>query len=262
MTPRNDTRAAELLSVMYEEGTLLQRVWVAGTLELDGPGPTKVHLHDTAFPPFDELRALMSDSHALGRSVAVHCVTEAELVFALAAFREAGTQPGDRIEHASVTPPALLEQLAELSLTVVTQPNFVAERGDAYLTDMPACEHEWLYRCQSFLQLGIPLAGGTDAPFGNADPWAAIRAATQRQTQSGQPLGVGEALTPEEALALFLGTPEAPAQPRSIETGAIADLCLLDRPWCEARASLSRDHVRATLRDGELIFDRVDQPPG
>jgi predicted amidohydrolase YtcJ len=193
--------------------------------------------------------------------VAVHCVTEAELVFALAAFREAGTRPGDRIEHASVTPPALLGQLAELRLTVVTQPNFVAERGDAYLAELPTCEHDWLYRCRSFLQHDIPLAGGTDAPFGNADPWAAMHAATHRQTQSGQPLGSGEALAPEQALALFLGHPETPAQPRKITTGAVADLCLLDRTWSEARGSLSSDHVRATLGDGELIFDRVDEPP-
>ena len=89
-----------------------------------------------------------------------------------------------------------------------------------------------------------------------------MRAAIHRQTQSGQPLGAAEALTPEEALALFLGHPEAPAEPRTIQTGAIADLCLLDRTWREARASLSCDHVRATLRGGELIFDRVDQSPG
>jgi predicted amidohydrolase YtcJ len=262
MTPQNDTRTVELMAAMHADNTLLQRVWVAGTLKRTGPGPTKVHLHDSAFPPLDDLRQLVSDSHVLGRSVAVHCVTEAELVFALAAFREAGTGPGDRIEHASVTPPALLEQLVELGLTVVTQPNFITERGDAYLADVPPAEHEWLYRCRSFLEQGIPLAGGTDAPFGNADPWAAMRAAIVRQTNSGRPLGSGEALNPEQALALFLGGPEAPAQPRVIKTGAIADLCLLDGPWREVRRSLSCDHVRATLRDGELIFDRVDQSPG
>ena len=262
MTPGNDSDAASLLAQMHRDKTVLQRVWVAGTLELDGPGPTKVHLHETAFPPLDELQTLMSDSHDLGRSVAVHCVTEAELVFALAAFREAGARPGDRIEHASVTPPALLEQLAELRLTVVTQPNFIAERGDAYLAELPACEHDWLYRCRSFLQHDIPLAGGTDAPFGHADPWAAMHAATHRQTQSGQALGRGEALTAEEALALFLGQPETPAKPRTISTGAVADLCLLDRTWGEARRSLSSDQVRATLRDGELIFDGVDESPG
>jgi predicted amidohydrolase YtcJ len=262
MTPQNDNAAARLLNAMHEDKTLLQRVWVAGTLELEGPGPTKVHLHDSAFPPFDKLHALMSASHARGRSVAVHCVTQAELVFALAAFREAGTQPGDRIEHASVTPPALFEQLVELQLTIVTQPNFVAERGDAYLAEVPVGEHDWLYRCRSFLTHDIPLAAGTDAPFGGADPWAAMRAAIDRQTGSGRTLGPREALTPEQALALFLGHADAPAQPRTIDIGATADLCLLDRRWGEARTSLSRDYVRATLRGGKLIFDRVDESPG
>ena len=50
----------------------------------------------------------------------------------------AGTRPGDRIEHAAVVPTDCLADLADLGVTVATQPNFVAERGDQYLADVPA----------------------------------------------------------------------------------------------------------------------------
>jgi predicted amidohydrolase YtcJ len=269
MTHTNTNDALRLFGALTRDGTVRQRVRLAGTLELDRSleserlrvGATKVHLHETSLPSFDHLCSLIGASHAVPRAVAIHCVTETELVFAVEAFRTAGPRAGDRIEHASVTAAPLLESLRELGLLVVTQPNFVAERGDAYLADLSVDIHADLYRCRSFLDHGIPLAGGTDAPFGGADPWRAMSAAVSRRTASGASLGPDERLTPEQALALFTGSLESPARPRRLAIGDDADLCLLDRPWSQARAQLSSDCVRATLVAGESIFDRVDQSP-
>ena len=47
------------------------------------------------------------------------------------AFAEAGARAGDRIEHAAVAPPDVVALVAALPLTVVTQPGFIRERGDA-----------------------------------------------------------------------------------------------------------------------------------
>jgi predicted amidohydrolase YtcJ len=263
MTHTNATDVLRLFADLQRNGSLRQRLLVAGTPALDRTfdtellrvGATKVHLHETSLPSFDELCKAIADSHANDRTVAIHCVTETELVFAVEAFRAASPRDGDRIEHASLTPLALLDSLRELGLLVVTQPNFVTERGDVYVKELPAELHGDLYRCASFLAHGIPLAGGTDAPFGDADPWRAMHAAVSRR------LGEDERLTPEQALALFTGSLESPAQRRRIAIGQDADLCLLDRPWAEARKVLSRDCVRATFVAGESIFDRVDQSP-
>ena len=261
LTPRNDDAAAGRFERLRSSGCLLQTIRVGGVLDMTHPatGPTKVHLHESSLPEFACFCGLIGASHARGREVAVHCVTEAELVFALAAFQDAGACPGDRIEHASVAPPALLDQILALGLMVVTQPHFVAERGDAYLRDLPPDERASLYRCRSFLNLGIPLAGGSDAPFGHADPWRAMRAAVTRRTASGQPLGEREGLSPEEALSLFLGPLQEPHRPRRIEVGAAADLCLLDQPWREARTRLDSACVRATVQDGILVHGQVDR---
>ena len=262
LTPHNDDTAAARFEELRSSGSLLQAVRVGGMLQMNHrlTGPTKVHLHDSDLPDFDDLCGLVRASHARRREVAVHCVTEAELVFALAAFREAGAYPGDRIEHASVTPPALLSQLRGLGLLVVTQPHFIAERGDAYRRELPCAEHGWLYRCRGFLDRGIPLAAGSDAPFGHADPWRAMHAAVARRTASGHILGQWERLTPEEALSLFLGTLDEPRQPRRIAVGVAADLCLLDRPWRQARVRLDSACVRATVQNGNIIYDSVDGP--
>ena len=265
MTPGNDRKSLDLFAELKRSAALRQHVLLAGAPELPFPSSaagiktaaSKIHLHESALPEFDSLCATIRQSHDNGRPIAVHCVTEVELVFTLAALEAVGSIDGDRIEHASVTPPALLEQLLDLNLTVVTQPNFIAERGDAYLRDLPDDAHAWLYRGRAFKSQGIPLAGGTDAPFGSADPWIAIQAAVRRETASGLVLGEDEALTPEEAVALFLGDGADPAQPRQIEAGAGADLCLLDQPWRQARDVLSRSMVKATFCAGETIYSRT-----
>ena len=269
MTPTNDPSNADAFSEAQHRGSVTQNVSLAGTAALnDMPptpalrlGPTKVHLHEATLPAPSALVATIAHSHDVNRAVAVHCVTEAELAFALSAFEQAGVTAGDRIEHASSTPPVLLDAIAELALTVVTQPNFVAERGDAYLHDIADAEQPWLYRCKTFLDRGIPLAGGTDFPFGHPDPWRAIHAAVERKTAKGVPFTPQEALTPEQAIALYLGGLEAPTRVRHPAVGATADLCLLDAPWRVVRERLDNTDVRGTWCRGELVYDCVDQPP-
>jgi len=260
-TPSNGAAELAAFARAMARGDLPQRLVVMGRADLPAPDPgvprllrgaLKLRLTEAALPRFDDLVAEIADAHARGRAVAIHCVTRTELVFASAAFAGAGTQPGDRIEHAALAPPDLLPSLAALHLTVVTQPGFVATRGDAYRRDVPAHEHPHLYRCAGFVNAGIPLGGSTDAPFGDSDPWAAMRAAVDRMAPDGAPLGADETLTPERALALFTGPADSPGgAPRRIEPGAPADLCLLDRPWSAARRQLESKHVVATWCDGK-----------
>ncbi len=246
-------------------GELLQRVIVMGDAGLDDAGeadgvtrgPTKIYLRESSLPTFDELCAAIARSHQAGRAIAAHCVTEAEIVFALAALAAAGSRPGDRIEHASVAPPAVLALLATQGVTVVTQPNFVRERGDTYLAGVATRDVPWLYRGRAFVAARIALAAGTDAPLGHPDPWLAMQAAVDRRTLAGHTLGGAEALSPEEALGLFGGDPLAPGGGTArIAPGMPADLCVLDRPWSDARPDLAAVRVMATIRDGRLSWQR------
>jgi predicted amidohydrolase YtcJ len=88
-----------------------------------------------------------------------------------------------------------------------------------------------------------------------------MRAAVSRTTRGGTVMGAEEALTPEAALTLFLADPIELSRERRLEVGAPADLCLLDRPWRDARERLSAADVRTTWIDGSVVHDRVDQAP-
>jgi predicted amidohydrolase YtcJ len=215
--------------------------------------PAKKILHDDRLD-LDALTDWIVDQHLAHRPVAVHCVTAAQLVVTIAALRAAGTDPLDRIEHAAVVPDDNVADLKELGVTVVTQPNFVAERGSQYLKDVPADEQPQLWRVASLIDAGIPVAGSTDAPFGAIDPWAAMRAAVNRTTGTGEVLGADERIAPRQALNLFLGRPDRPAQPRTVEVGQPGDLCVLTLAPADAMAELASDMVAATVIEGEVVY--------
>jgi len=178
----------------------------------------------------------------------VHCVTRVALILTLAAFEEVGVVRGDRIEHGAVVPLDAAATLAHRQITIVTQPNFVAERGDEYLDEVDAHDLPDLWRCASLLDAGISVAAGTDAPFGDPDPWRAIAAAATRRTPSGRALGLDERITARRALEMFLTPLDDPGgHPRQIEIGAPAALCLLTVPLAVALDDPSSANVALTL---------------
>ena len=261
-TPGNDAASAALLAEACERGELLQRVVLMGgeslSSELPAPlarGALKLVLDERALPAPEALSERIARAHVAGRGVAIHCVTRAELVLAAHALETAGALAVDRIEHASVAPPELVAWLAQLGVCVVTQPGFVLERGDHYLREVEPGDRDWLYRCRGFEQAGVPFGAGTDAPYAEPDPWAAMQAAVDRRTALGAQLGAGEGVSPERALALFTTPSGAPGgAPRTLTPGAPADLVLLDRPWHSARERLSRECVTLTIAAGRTLW--------
>jgi predicted amidohydrolase YtcJ len=245
-----DFEVSDIVKLMeaHRRGELRQRVHCLA--------PGKRILHDSDLD-LGELTAWVAERHAVDAPVAVHCVTAAQLVVTLSALREAGTHPQDRIEHAAVVPDDSVADLTDLNVTVVTQPNFVAERGDQYLTDVPAGEHHELWRVASLLTAGVRVALSTDMPFGEGDPWATMRAAVHRTTAAGGVLGADECVSASEALTMFFGTSGQPTDPRSIAKGQPGDLCVLAAPRDEVLKVLDSQMVRATVVAGEVVFERA-----
>jgi predicted amidohydrolase YtcJ len=254
----NSRAELSLVASAQTSGALPQRVLMLGAalpLRRDPmlqTGAHKIVLTETEPPSLDALTAAIREAGA--RGVAVHCTTQESVVLAAVAIQQAGGGP-HRIEHASVAPPEVIDLLRTLPITVVTQPGFIAEHGDRYRREVETTDHPWLYRLRSWIAAGVPLAGSTDAPFGNPDPWAAINAAVTRQTADGAILGEAERLTPEQALRLFLSPLHDPGgPPRQLAIGSTADLCLLSLPWNDARRQLDRHLVRATFVGGRQVY--------
>ncbi len=274
-TPTNDRAQVEHFRAARQDGRIPQRIRLMGDASLAGLADSnisdisvatlaidarKLLLDEPALPPFDDLVAAIEQAHAAQRGCAFHCVTRVELHFALAALEAAGASPRDRVEHASVAPPEAIAQAGRLGICVVTQPNFAFERGDDYRREVAADDLPHLYRLRAWLDAGVPLAAGTDAPYGTPDPWLAMRAAVERRTRSGTPIGRDQRLTPEEALALF--APDRLERGCSggigvVQVGQRADLCLLDAPWSALREDLSSRRIAAVFCGGRLVHHQA-----
>ncbi|GAC1314922.1 MAG: amidohydrolase family protein [Acidimicrobiales bacterium] len=259
--PQRDGAAVTHLAAAVASSAIPQRVEAMGQLDLTLPrharltlGPVKFLLDDDDAADVDGNTRRIRAAHRSGRGVAIHCVTRFQLVASLVAL--AGAGPGDhgaappphrdRIEHGAVIPADLIPECRRLGLTVVTQPGFVAERGDAYARDVDPDDLSSLYRCRSLVEGGVAVLLSTDAPYSEPDPWAAVRAASDRRTPAGAVLGPAERISRRAALDRLTSA----TGPR---VGAPADLCLLGEPLEAALGRSISPPVQATFVAGRRI---------
>lgn len=258
-TPDLDAHALSALARARQTGALPQDLLLLGGPDGLDPSPgiavgaRKILLRDHDLPGLDELTDVIAAAHGGRRAVAVHCVTRESLLLTLLALEAAGPLPGDRVEHAAVVPPEARKLLAALGVRVVTQPSFVALRGDDYLADVEADDVAHLYPYASLLAAGVPVAASSDAPYGDVDPWRTIAAAAVRRTRCGVVLGTDERVPAGTALAGLLSPLDDPGgPPRRVHQGGPADLCLLDEPLEKALREPDAGHVRLVLQGGRV----------
>jgi predicted amidohydrolase YtcJ len=144
------------------------------------------------------------------------------------------------LEHAAIVPDPELVR----GLRVVTQPGFLADRGERYLREVDPDDLVHLYRFASLIDAGAPTVASSDAPYGPADPWATIRAARDRT------IGPAERVPARTTLAGYLT--DADFRPRRVAVGAPADLVLLHTSLDEALDALDALVVRHTWINGHL----------
>lgn len=266
-TPDLSADSLDMLRAAMVAGRIRQRVQLLG-VPLDMPdvaasdsangmltrGPYKIVIADSNLPEPDHLIDVIGRSHSIGRPVAVHCVSVEALVLLLFVFDEVGSIDGDRIEHASVVPADCISRIRELRLRVVTQPGFIADRGDDYLSDVDSRDLPGLYRCASLLDHSVPLALSSDAPYGPLDPWIVIAAAVNRRTPAGALVGSSETIDPAAALDAYLSPADDPGgAPVRLTVGGDADLVVLSAPLSDVLAHPSSRAVRATYIAGVRV---------
>ena len=136
--------------------------------------------------------------------------------------------------------------IAASGLIVATNPAFIHDRGERYRETLGEARGEELYPAASLAAAGIPLLGGSDAPYASADPWLAMRSAVTRRTAGGAVLGPGQRLAPLQALQLYCCGEIAP--------GASADLILCQGTLADVLADFTSERLGLTLIAGRLVF--------
>jgi predicted amidohydrolase YtcJ len=160
-----------------------------------------------------ELERLVRDARAHGITPALHAIGDRANTVVIDAFEKVGVT--GRIEHAQMVRPDDVARMARLGLTASIQPAHAVDDRD--VADVLWCERtDYAYPMRSFLDAGVPVIFGSDAPVAPLDPWHTIRMATNRTADNRPAWHPEEALTFEEALRCSQRSTVAVGQPAEL----------------------------------------------
>lgn len=249
LTPeqRNDPyRAARMGSFKsFSDGSLGSRSAKLYTDYADDPGNTGI----LVISP-EDLAKRMYKAYRHGLQPATHCIGDKALEVTLDAVEyclEQGLKDGMtpeeqakrlpfRIIHAQMATPELIERMKKLPIVLDIQPTFL-------MTDLHWIEERvgkeravLSYPWKTYLDAGLIMAGGSDAPVESFNPWIGIYATVTRQDMDGYPVGgyhPNEKVSVYDAVCMYsknvayangdqdlMGT---------IEAGKFADMVVIDR---------------------------------
>jgi predicted amidohydrolase YtcJ len=200
-----------------------------------------------------DLVRLAVEVAAQGFSLALHAIGDRALSRALRVFEQTPNLVHPRIEHASLVPRSLVPRLRAFRGSVVIQPSF-AVTDDWIPERLGSDRAQGAYAWRTLLAAGVNLAGSSDAPFDELDPWiglgAAVEGAPWRRTFDAE---AAERLSPEEAVSAYtIGGARALGEdgPHGISPGAPADFVVVRAPdLSTAVARRGRDGLE-TWREG------------
>jgi len=175
-----------------------------------------------------------------------------------------------RIEHSQVIALSDFHRFKDLGLIASVQPTHAT--SDMYWAEdrLGPDRIKGAYAWQRFVELGVPLALGSDFPVEKADPLLGFYAAITRQDTKGWPANgwyAGDRLSREQALYGFtLGAAYAAFQEEhlgSIESGKRADFVVLSKDIMSIPATeILNTNILATYIDGQAVYERVKQNEG
>jgi len=226
-------------------------------------GGVKLMLNETT-AQLPELKQQAFSAHEAGFQLAIHCIELSTVEAAIAALEYIGSRSSlagrrHRLEHCSECPPPLLERLIRLKAMVVTQPPFLYYGGERYLATIPPSQLRWLYRVRSLLDGGLIVGASSDSPVVADNPLVGIYAAVTRRAESGQELSPEEAVSAEQALAMYTVNAAYASFEEdikgSITAGKLADMVVLsDDPLKSPPERLKDIGVEMTIIDGRVVW--------
>ena len=174
-------------------------------------------------------------------------------------------EPRWRDEHSQIIAPEDIPRFKQLGVIASMQPSHAI--GDLYFAparlgmERLAGAYAW----QTMIKLGVPVAGGSDAPVERGEPLIEFYAAVARKDtagRSGQGWHPEEKMTREQALKAFTVWAAFSAFEEgirgTIETGKLADLTVFDKDIMTVpELEILRAKNLMTIINGEIVYGVV-----
>ncbi|REL33370.1 amidohydrolase [Rhodohalobacter sp. SW132] len=228
--------------------------------------------HGLLFYDQEEMNEMLLRGAENGFQMNIHAIGDAANRQVLDGFQYVNEQLGDqadmrhRIEHAQVVAPEDIPRFTELNLVASMQPTHATSDMNMAENRVGSDRIEGAYAWQTFLNQGTVIAGGSDFPVENVNPFYGLYSAVTRKDHDGRPPEgwySEQAMSRVEALRAFTVDAAYAAHQEdvigSLEQGKKADFILIDRDFFEVDASeIWQTEVLETWMGGERVFSRGD----
>jgi len=210
----------------------------------------------------EQLANILEKAYRNGFQVAAHAIGDEALELLLTTIKKLRI-PGHfvRIEHASLTPPDLLDLMVELGVKFSVQPHFVIT--DWWVIDRLGVKRgRWVYAFKTLIQKGLLVTGSSDAPVEPHNPWTGVYAAVTRGKFEDLPIykvGSAEALDLATALKIYtVNGGKMTEEPLGcLKEGFYADFILLNvNPFSLETNKLKEVRVLKTFVSGKEVRRR------
>jgi len=215
----------------------------------------------------DRLKHLTRLADELGMQLSIHAIGDKALTYTLDALTETRNELlRHRIEHLQLVNEEHLDKLKQLGVIAVIQPVFVA-------TDSPWAEKrlgservQQSYPLKRIIDKGIRVAGSSDCPVTEADPFLELYFSVSHKNLKGKEMPdwvKRERIGIKEALKIFTKDASYALHENKgkIEEGMLADfIVLLENPLQLTLEQILSLRVLQTYLGGELVVSKQPSP--
>ena len=220
----------------------------------------------------DELDAEVANSYQNGMELSVHAIGDQAIKMALDAFAKTydptkGWSQRLRIEHATILGNTqheeILRMMRELPVIVSTNPEFINNYTGMIQSVLGSELTDTVMPIRTYMDNGILVTAGPDAPVHQARPMNGIHNAVNRQDiydDSDETIAPKEAISVYEAVCLYTKNAAFCMKEESlkgtIEVGKLADFAVLDADifTLADTTRLCKTEVLQTILGGETVY--------
>ncbi|MFV0516617.1 MAG: amidohydrolase [Aminipila sp.] len=215
----------------------------------------------------EELNQIFKLCHENNMQLAIHCIGDRSMDMVINALEacmsnEEIAEGRHGIVHAQITNKKILKRMSENKIIAYIQPVFIGYDMDIVESRIGKHRMDKVYAWNSMINMGIPVAGGSDAPVESFDIMKNIYFAVTRKKINGFPESgwlSQEKLTVNEAIKLFTKYPAYASFTENtngtIELSKRADLVVLDRNIYHIPCDEIKDvEISYTIIDGKIVY--------
>lgn len=216
----------------------------------------------------EELTAQIREGYEYGMEVSIHTIGDQSMEMVLNGIEqtlaevEGKRNTRFRIIHAMVVNENQIERMKRLPIILDTQPVFLRNWGEALFDRVGEERAQLFIPLRRYLDEGLLVTAGSDAPVEDVAPLIGIQCAVTRQDLNGKPEGgliPDQRISVYEAVCLFTKNAAYCTNEEklkgTLETGKLGDFIVLDRDIFHTEPSdIHNIRILKTVLGGKEVF--------